>query len=156
VGSYLRREGESGAKRRRRVLVRGDDPGRTSRKKAAADQVGKKRKSRRTRSESPDSSDKRTSAFLNSELLCKRRERFAKAPRERIVVADRDNVEKDSYAALNSNAESPKGQDNVEKDSSAALNSNAGNPRGQSIAELPTKLARIRRADVEAEKEDAS
>ena len=87
---------------------------------------GREKKARRTRGETLDSSDERTSAFMCSERRIKRSRLDEKVPSERAVRNNRARPE----------------------------TNDAKRPNGPTNDELPTKFARVRRADVEAEMED--
>jgi len=84
------------------------------------------RKSRRTRHETLDSPNDRISAYMHSEKLNEQRELDKKVQRKRAVRDDRSRPE----------------------------TKDAGSPKSRAGNELLPKLARVQRADVEAEAED--
>jgi hypothetical protein len=101
-------------------------PDKNRKRAATSNQKVETRKSRRTRRETLDSPNERISAYMHPAKSNEQRELDKKVPRKRAVRDDRARPETNE-------ARSPK--------------SRAGD-------ELPTELPRVRRADVEAEKED--
>jgi hypothetical protein len=150
MGPYEGNEGSLEPRKRERGPTSDNDPGRKShlrrrgeaelkeqkrspsshnQKRWSTDQMDEEREGRKPQPTNPSSSNELTSAFRHSERLNKKRDLVVEeVPRKRAIGNDRARPEKNE-------AEIPQGE-------------------GQANNELPTTLAKIRRSDVEAEKED--
>jgi hypothetical protein len=122
--SYLRRRGEAELKEQKRL------PSSHNQKRSSTDQMDEEREGRKPQPTNPSSSNELTSAFRYSERLNEKRDLVVEeVPRKRAIGNDRARPEKNE-------AEIPQGE-------------------GQANNELvPTTLVKVRRSDVEAEKED--
>jgi hypothetical protein len=103
-------------------------PSSHNQKRSPTDQMDKEREGRKPQPTNPSSSNELISAFRCSDRLNEKRDLVEEVPRKRAMGNDGARPKKNE-------AESPQG-------------------KGQANNELPTTLAKVRRSDVEAEKED--